>query len=75
MPVTVVPDAAVQVPHQLMRNHQLLGAPAPVNAKSTVWSLLTVADRVASAMVKIVSVRYVAQLLSPNAATPHSPAA
>ena len=50
MLLTVVPVAAVQVPHQPILNHQLLSP--PVSVKSTERSLLTVAVRVAVGMVK-----------------------
>ena len=42
--MTVVPVAAVQVPHELMRNHQLVGPFA--SARSTDRSLFTVAAKV-----------------------------
>ena len=49
MPLTVVPVAAVQVPHELRRNHQLLGP--PVSVRSTERSPFTVVARVAVGMV------------------------
>ena len=52
MPVTSVPDAGVQVPHPLMRNHQFAGPLA--NARSTEWSLFTVAVSAAVGMMNSV---------------------
>ena len=50
MLLTVVPFAAVQEPHQLMRNHQLPGP--PVSVRVTERSAFTAAVRVAAGMVK-----------------------